>query len=102
MKLAALILALGAFALPAGQAFADPVTPRTITGYSAAAASQQGKPLEVPPGQGPMQDGAPVVAAEAGAEAGAGGQSVAPEGAAPAAQPRKVRYGLFGLSWRSQ
>jgi hypothetical protein len=101
-------LALGALALFTVEAVADPVTPRTITGYSAAAAAQQGRPLVVPVGQGPLEDGAPVAtqAASGGqssgapapsAEAGAGGESVG----APAA-PRKVRYGLFGLSWRSQ
>jgi hypothetical protein len=101
-------LALAALALFTVEAAADPVTPRTITGYSAAAAAQQGRPLEVPVGQGPLEDGAPAAAqASSGAqnagapapsaEAGAGGESVG----APAAS-RKVRYGLFGLSWRSQ
>ncbi|MFC7053836.1 hypothetical protein ACFQI3_14180 [Hansschlegelia quercus] len=102
-------LTLGVLTLFTVEAAADPVTPRTITGYSAAAAAQQGKSLEVPVGQGPMEDGAPAAAVQGSsggqssgaaapsAQAGAGGESVG----APAA-PRKVRYGLFGLSWRSQ
>ncbi|MFC3694105.1 hypothetical protein [Chenggangzhangella methanolivorans] len=93
MKLSprALIVA-AAFAASTG-ALADPVNKYTITGRASAAAEAQGVPLDQTP-KPPAPDGE-AAAGEPGADPAAASQAGPPK-------PRIERYGLFGLSWRSQ
>lgn len=108
MKTAAIVLpaaALAIAALSATASLADPINRYTITGRSAAAAVAQGVPLDQtpkPPSPAAVEGDAAAGAAQATAVAADGAAPA--EGAAPAAErkPRTVRYGLLGLSWRTE
>lgn len=84
-------LAVAGVLMVASLAQADPITRTTITGRSSAAAVAQGVPLDQTPRPG--QAAAPEAAPD-----GAG----APQAVGAPARPRVVRYGLLGLSWRSE
>lgn len=85
-------LALAGVLMVAPLAQADPINRTTITGRSSAAAVAQGVPLNQTPR--PAEAAAPDAVPD-----GAGG---APQAAGAPAKPRVVRYGLLGLSWRSE
>ena len=90
-----LVLAAAGVAIAATSgALADPINKYTITGRSAAAAQAQGVPLDQTP-RPPEQQATDEAAAPASAADGA------PAAAAPQ-RPRIKRYGLLGLSWRSE
>ncbi|WP_155905198.1 hypothetical protein [Methylopila sp. M107] len=95
MKL--VLLSAGALVIATSGAFADPITRYTITGRSAAAASAQGVPLD----QTPKPPAPETQATAEGGAAPAAGTPGAEAGSAPA-KPKVVRYGLLGLSWRSE
>ncbi|MET0314873.1 MAG: hypothetical protein ABW275_10815 [Hansschlegelia sp.] len=95
-----LLAAAGALALVSTAASADPVTRRTVTGYSASAAVQDGVPVERP-------DPAAAPSDQATATAVAGPVAQGPDGTLYAvpdrqADPHRRSMGLFGLSWTSQ
>lgn len=96
-----LLAAAGALALLSTAASADPVTKRTITGYSASAAIQDGTPIERPdPAAAAPSDPAVTPAATGPVVQGADGTLYSvPD---RQAVPHRRSMGLFGLSWTSE